>query len=82
MRSVKEAQSVSVSVFGSLTGSVKGTVMRSVMRLIIRSVMRSVMELVIEFKYSLSKIQYLIFHTELPGQLKSQLVSKYTCLQK
>ena len=62
--------SVSVSVFGSLMGSVKGTVMRSVM------------ELVIEFKYSLSKIQYLIFHTELPGQLKSQLVSKYTCLQK
>ncbi len=62
--------SVSVSVFGSLMGLVKGTVMRSVM------------ELVIEFKYSLSKIQYLIFHTELPGQLKSQLVSKYTCLQK
>ena len=50
--------SVSVSVFGSLMGLVKGTVMRSVM------------ELVIEFKYSLSKIQYLILHTELPRQLK------------
>ena len=59
--------SVSVSVFGSLMGLVKGTVMRSVM------------ELVIEFKYSLSKIQYLILHTELPGQLKKELVSNCTC---